>query len=231
MWLKLFLNIPINESTNCLRNSSDSQVHPPCWFSCRDLFLDKATSPYLTPPSQPLLWQFSSVSQELSGVSEALRCEWRTCGTKSVTLRRQWTRIGMNRRCLGLRPLAGAKQNVCDNRAECITSWKTVCLWLQVRACVSETEETETHSSAGINVSNNTLVCAWASVPARSSICMLSSPQSPCALIIHIELLKTCHVLIIKRISSTKCSFEEHPNSSRKEDYKKCGSLLGNKHD
>lgn len=72
----------------------------------------------------------------------------------------------------------------------------------------------------------------WTSVPRRSSICMLSSSQSSRPLIIHIELLKTCHVLIIiKHVSSTKCSFEEHPNSSRKEDYKMCGSLLGNKHD
>lgn len=77
----------------------------------------KAESPFLTPPSQPLSWQFASVSRELRGVSEALRREWRTCGTKSVSLRRRWTRIGVNRRCLGLRPLAGAKQNVCSGEA------------------------------------------------------------------------------------------------------------------
>lgn len=105
-------------------------------------------------PSQPS-WRFSSTSGELSGVSEALRWEWRTCGTKSVTLRRRWTRIGMNRRCSGSRPLAGAKQNVCNNKAECIASWKTVCLWLRVRACACATEETETHSSACFNVSKN----------------------------------------------------------------------------
>lgn len=77
----------------------------------------KAESLFLTPPSQPLSWQFASVSRELRGVSEALRREWRTCGTKSVSLCRRWTRIGVNRRCLGLRPLAGAKQNVCSSEA------------------------------------------------------------------------------------------------------------------
>lgn len=94
-------------------------------------------------PSQPSLWQFSSVSHELRAASEALQCGWRTCGTKSVTLRRQWTRIGMNRRCSGLWPLAGEKQNVCNKKAVRITSWKTVCLWLQVCACVCQRENRE----------------------------------------------------------------------------------------
>lgn len=125
--------------------SFNSQKHSH-WFCECGLFLDEVwvskgnvRCPYLTPPSQPSSWQFSSVGREPSGVSEALRCEWRTCGTKSVTLRRQCTRIGMNRRCSGLRPLAGAKQNVCNNK-ECIASWKTVCLWLQgcVWMCVCQ---------------------------------------------------------------------------------------------
>ena len=65
----------------------------------------------------------------------------------------------------------------------------------------------------------------------RQYVCFLHH-KAPVPLIIHIELLKTCHVLIIKHVSSTKCSFEEHPkNSSGEEDYKMCGSLLGNKHD
>lgn len=85
-----------------------------------------------------------------------------------------------------------------------------------MHARVSEMEKTATRSLC---------VCV------RQSICMLSSSQSSRALIIHIELLKTCHVLIIKHISSTKCSFEEHPNSSRKEDHEMRGSLLGNKRD
>lgn len=82
-------------------------------------------------------------------------------------------RIGTNRRCSGLRPLAGSKQNVCDNKAECITSWKTVCLWLQVCACVCVSEKTETHSSACFNVSKNVCVCEQACLLTRQYVCFL----------------------------------------------------------
>lgn len=88
----------------------------------------------LSPPSS---WQFPSISREQSGVSGAMRCEWRTCGTKSVTLRRRWTRIGVNRRCSGLWPLAGAKRLQQQGRVyhflkDCLSVIASACL----RVCV-----------------------------------------------------------------------------------------------
>lgn len=149
----------------------------------------------------PHSWQFSSTSQETSGLGE-----WRTSCTKSVTVPGQWAVHSDWHESQMFRVVTSVW-----GKAKCLQQHDWVDHFLKDCSCKCvcvywRHKKTDDLSSTCFNVTNTGLC-----VPARSPIWMLSSSRTHIPLIIHIELLKTCHVLITKHITFTKCSFEEQP--------------------